>query len=62
MDWKPIESAPVWKLVIIKDPDAYPTKSCKTVFTAVQTAPGVWPRELASKHVRAPTHWMELPE
>lgn len=62
MEWRPIETAPLWELVNVYDPEAHPYVSSKKVYSAVQTTTGVWPKELASKPPRNPTHWMPLPE
>lgn len=60
-EWQPIETAPLWELVNVYDPAAFPYRSSNTVYSAVQTKVGEWPKELATKPPKSPTHWMPLP-
>lgn len=69
MQWQPIETAPIWILVLVYQADAPPRKCSKDgVFTAVQVTPGRW--TLSGPNGRmdrqhfltpAPSHWQPLP-
>lgn len=60
--WQPIETAPMWELVIVYDQEASKRKSSHTVNTAVQVKPSVWDLTNGCYIVKNPTHWMPLPE
>lgn len=71
MIWKPIETAPLWTLVIVYQKEAPITKSCKNgVFTAVKTekgwitfTPSYGKRKVGKEFLDPdPTHWMSLPQ
>lgn len=60
-EWQTIDTAPIWKMVIVYDKKSNRQKSCGFVFCAVQVEKGIWDLSTKSGDIN-PTHWMKLPE